>query len=148
MPRFDKVWSFILLTGSIVSLATLARAEPAGFELEMLPAGAEITLPQPATVLVKIDQGVVISSTDFPQSLSMLRIDPNGGELSVIEVEIFDRNQDVVRNIDLQAKAPFIYNMKKLSSVFIKPILKTAGKKAPTATYIQIESDKPITIKR
>ena len=128
------------------SMSSMGQAEPTGFVVEKLPAGSEVTLPQPATTYVAPTTRVTVASTDSPQSLRILPVNLQGGLAQEVRISIFDSNQDRVRYVDLKPGLPFLYNFRKLSSIAIV-VDPTAQQRLAVGTRLQIESDKPLTIR-
>ena len=135
-----------LMVLGLSTLSSLAKADPTGFVVEKLPAGSEVTLPQPATTYVAPTTRVTVASTDSPQSLRILPVNLQGGLAQEVRISIFDNNQDRVRYVYLKPGLPFLYNFRKLSSIAIV-VDPTAQQRLAAGTRLQIESDKPLTIR-
>lgn len=138
MVRFWRLWVLPAL------IAGAAMAQNNGFNLELLPRGAAVTLPQPATAYVMPASRITIASTDSPQTLRILPVNVQGGIAQEIRISIFDSHQDRVRYVDLKPGMPFLYNFRKLSSIAIL-VEPTVQQKLPVGARLQIESDKPVT---
>ena len=138
ITKYLKIWAL----GSIVWSSAAAFAVDTGFLLEKLPKGAELTLPQPATVLVSPRTRVMVSSTDSPQTLRITAVNVEGASSASVRVSIFDSHQGRVRYVDLKPGTPFLYNFQRLSSIYV-----VSEQQGSFGTRIQLESDKPLTIK-
>ena len=116
-----------------------------GFDLNVLPRGSEVTLPQPAVVFVPLDTRVTLSATDSPQSLKMTAHSPNKRKASTLELAVYDNNSERVRYLTIKPNVPYVYSFKGLSSIMV--ITKT--KTTPPARghqVLRIESDKSLKI--
>mgnify|MGYP001546345419 CR=1 FL=1 len=137
------------IAAAVLVVGMLAQAKPAGFYIERLPAGSDVTLPVPATTFVPLTQRVMLTSTDMPQSISLKAVSTGGGRVLPIQVSIFDRNSDRVKYIDLRPGQPFLYKFQNLSSIYVIPKM-PKGQSGRTVAHLklQIESDKPLGIAR
>ena len=138
-----------ILLGLVIAYAANAKAEITGFQLTNLPKGSEVTLPQPATLYVPLNEEVNVASTDSPQSIRILTVNVRNSLVRPVKIAIFDPNQDHVRRVTLKPGMPFLYNLKKLSSVRVT--LDKENDKVLTSDQdirLMIESDKPLLIRR
>ena len=116
-----------------------------GFDLNVLPRGSEVTLPQPAVIFVPLDTRVTLSATDRPQSLKITTHSLNKRKVTALELAVYDRNSERVRYLTIEPNVPYVYSFKGLSSIMII----TKAKNAPPARsrqVLRIESDKSLKI--
>ena len=116
-----------------------------GFDINVLPRGSSVTLPQPATIFVPLDTRVTLSATDSPQSLKLTSHSRNKRQATQLEVAVYDPNSERVRYLTIKPNVPYVYSFKGLSSIMIITKAKT-----PPSTrsrhVLRIESDKSLTI--
>lgn len=134
------MWQVIFLLGFISSSACAQD-----FSVDAMPAGSEVTIPGTAGTLVPIATRIMLSSTDSPQTVSLV---PFGANAVPIEVAIFDRHQDRVKYVKIAPGIPFLYSFAKLSSIYVTPNLPKGSKPASASVRLRIASDKPLSIAR
>lgn len=116
-----------------------------GFDLNILPQGAAVTLPQPATTFVPLNARVTLSATDSPQSLKIMSHNLRGKNTTTIEVAVYDRHSERVRYLTIKPGVPYVYSFKGLSSIMIIPKV-TSKLPARNKQVLRIESDRSLTI--
>ena len=114
-----------------------------GFDLNVLPRGAEVTLPQPAVVFVPLDTRVTLSATDRPQALKMTTHNLRQRKATALELAVYDPNSERVRYLTIKPDVPYVYSFKGLSSVMI--IIKAQGT-VHRHQVLRVESDKSLKI--
>ncbi len=127
----------------IVLLLNASILAAKGFNLNTLPSGSEVTLPQPAVVYVPLDTRVTLSATDRPQSLKMTTHNLGGSAPTAIELAVYDRNSERVRYLAIEPAVPYVYSFKGLSSIVI---ITKAKNTAVRRQVLRIESDKSLKI--
>jgi hypothetical protein len=133
----------------LVMTPAMALSQSSGFHINTLPKGAELTLPQPATLYVPLADSVTVSSTDSPQSLRIVPVNIARSLVRDVKIAIYEKNDPTVRRVTLKPGSPFLYNMKKLGSVTIKLDDKNDKVIATDKDIrLQIESDKPLSVRR
>jgi len=150
--------SLIILLFSSFLYGTLCATKIFGqdaFNVEDLPTGKEVTIPRPATTLVPLNARITLAATDFPQTVQFKPINTNNSPIQSINLAIYDRKQERVQYIELKPNLPFLYSFKSLSSILIIPeISEKLTKKNGSSAHafrglkLQVESDKPLSIKR
>ena len=116
-----------------------------GFDLNALPRGSEVTLPQPAVIFVPLDTHVTLSATDSPQSLKVTTHSLSKRKATALELAVYDSNSERVRYLTIAPDVPYVYSFKGLSSI----MLITKAKNDPLARsrqVLRIESDKSLKI--
>jgi hypothetical protein len=132
---------FILQT-----LPCLAR--PAGFYLQSLPKGKDVTLPRPAISIVPLNDRVTITATDMPQTMKLSTVNLNDGKPISFRVKIYDAHSDKVKQVTVTPAAPFLYSFKDIGSISLVAEAPTV-KGAAISTYgLRLESDKPMGLAR
>ena len=116
-----------------------------GFDINVLPRGSSVTLPQPATILVPLDTRVTLSATDSPQSLKLTAHNRNKHKATQLEVAVYDPNSERVRYLTIKPDVPYVYSFKGLSSIMIITKAKTTLS-TRSQHVLHIESDKSLTI--
>ena len=114
-----------------------------GFDLNVLPRGSEVTLPQPAVIFVPLDTRVTLSATDSPQSLKMTAHSLSKRNATALELAVYDSNSERVRYLTIKPDVPYVYSFKGLSSIMV--ITKIASP-ARSRQVLRIESDKSLKI--
>ena len=114
-----------------------------GFDLNVLPRGAEVTLPQPAVVFVPLDTRVTLSATGRPQSLKMTTHNLRQRKATALELAVYDPNSERVRYLKIKPDVPYVYSFKGLSTVMI---IITAQGPAHRHQVLRVESDKSLKI--
>ena len=114
-----------------------------GFHLNVLPRGAEVTLPQPAVVYVPLATRVTLSATDRPQSLKMTAHSLNKRPATALELAVYDPNSERVRYLTIKSDVPYVYSFKGLSSIMI---ITKAKDTTHRRQVLRIESDKSLKI--
>lgn len=127
--------------------ATVAAADQ--FNVDEMPIGAEVTLPGTATTMVPASQSVRITSTDAPQTISIVPISQVGVAAQPVMLSIYDPAKNVrIKHVQIAPGTPFLYSFKGLGSVRLRTDAIAAGGKSTQALRLKIESDKPITVAR
>ncbi len=134
---------FLFLTAILFYGADLLAAK--GFDLNVLPQGAEVTLPQPAVVFVPLATRVTLSATDNPQSLKMTTHSLSKSKMTALELAVYDPNSERVRYLTINPDVPYVYSFKGLSSVMIITKVKHAPP-ARSRQVLRIESDRSLKI--
>lgn len=141
---------FILAAGlsSIFCFATGVLAVDQ-FNVEEMPAGAEVTLPGAARTLVPISAKIRFESTDSPQTISIVPIMIAGARPVPVRVAIFGSNKkEPVKYVQIAPGAPFLYSFKGLSSITMQTEIPKTANASNEGVRLQIESDKPLTVAR
>lgn len=120
------------------------------FDVEQLPLGKDITIPRPATTFIPLNARITLAATDYPQTLQFKPVNTQNGPLHRINLAIYDRKQERVQYVDLKPGLPFLYTFKKLSSILVIPEVpeQKSSNAIPKGLKLQVESDKPLSIKR
>ena len=118
-----------------------------GFNIDVLPLGADVTLPGPATTFVGLGATARLSSTDAPQTISLTSVSRDGMAGSVLTVAIFDKQQPRVKYVTLRPGTPFLYSFRGIGSISVRASESGQGPKAP-GTRLRVESDKPLQVAR
>ena len=116
------------------------------FLLSELPPGKNITLLSSASLQAPIEGRVTVTATDSPQTLSVSVKKESGEDINkTVKIAIYDKNQEGVKYVDLNAGRVFLYNFKGLSSI---SIMAPQALKDSTlhGLYLQVESNKPFTV--
>ena len=113
------------------------------FDVDRLPKGANVTIPRPATTLVKPGGRVVLTATDIPQTLSFKPVSVQGAAVAAagtLHVSIYDPHAERVQHVELKPGTPFLYNFKELfDSITVLP-------EGGGGAALEVESDKPLQI--
>ena len=133
---------FVLVAILFCSACLLAAK---GFDLNALPRGSEVTLPQPAVIFVPLDTRVTLSATDKPQSLKMTTHSLNKRKAVILELAVYDPNSERVRYLTIKPSVPYVYSFKGLSSIMIITKAKQT-KSTHSRQVLRIESDKSLKI--
>lgn len=133
----------ILPTSLSIAASGMFATKVAGFPLEKLPKGKNVTIPRPATTIVNLPERVTFTATDMPQSLSFRPISARGGVPRPVHLSIFDRGADRVQHADVQPGTPFLYNFKNLQPI---TVVVEGGSSSGRGLTLQVESDKPLEI--
>lgn len=121
-----------------------AGSKEAGFHLDRLPQGKNVTIPRPATTFIPLSSTVNLTATDTPQSLSLKPINvKTGGNVSGLRVSIMNRESGKLQYVELKPGMPFVYSFEELGSVTVIP---QANGVAIEGLSLQVESDKPLEI--
>jgi len=113
------------------------------FLLTTLPKGKDVTMPQPATTYVPLSSRILLTATDMPQTLSFRPVNFAHWPLQGLRLVIFDEHSERVQYRDMQPGTPFLYPVKTLTTVTV--MAEPIGA-ATNGLYLQVESDKPLTI--
>jgi len=139
------VRSAIVASGLVFASLSFA----AQFAIDQLPVGSEVTLPATAKTTVPMGSRVKITSTDSPQTLSIVPVGNGSTFAAPISLAIYDNHQERVKYVTVAPNAPFLYSFKGLSSISIQPTLpKDKALLSAGGIRMQIESDKPVTVAR
>ena len=123
--------------------ANTLEPKTSGFDLNRLPRGKDITMPQPATTFVPIAGRVVLTATDMPQTLSFVPVNLAHGPAKRLKLAIFDANSERVQYVEVSPGTPFLYPLKDLASVTVIP--STPGQ-PDAGLVLRVESDKPLQV--
>ena len=115
----------------------------AAFLLTNLPKGKDVTMPQPATTYVPLSSRILLTATDMPQTLSFRPVNVAHGPLQGLRLVIFDEHSERVQYRTMQPGTPFLYPVKTLTTVTV--MAEPIGA-ATSGVFLQVESDKPLTI--
>lgn len=119
-------------------------SKEAGFHLDRLPQGKNVTINRPATTFVPLSSSVSLTATDMPQSVSLKPINLKaGGTVAPLRVSIMDKDSGKLQYVELKPGTPFLYNFKELGSITVVP---TPLGGTAEGLSLQIESDKPLEI--
>lgn len=116
-----------------------------GFDLNVLPRGSEVTLPQPAVIFVPLDTRVTLSATDRPQSLKMTTHSLNKRKAIALELAVYDPNSERVRYLTIKPDVPYVYSFKGLSSIMIITKFNVTPP-SRSRQVLRIESDKSLKV--
>jgi hypothetical protein len=141
-----KIFLFAILT-VIIAASPVHRGtgglKSAGFDLETLPVGKNVTFPRPATTFVSTRTRVQLTGTDMPQSLSFKPIPAAQSSSSgVIKISIYDQNAERVFYKELKKDNVYIYHLRDLRPI----VMITEG--GDHHLKLQVESNKPLEIGR
>ena len=100
-------WRFLTVLGMTFGIGVSSGlARPAGFYIERLPEGKDVTLPIPATTIVPLSKRILLTSTDMPQSVSFKSINVGSGAKASIRVAIYDSKAKRVHYADIRPDMP------------------------------------------
>ena len=134
---------------SLGLLTSMAWARPAGFFLERLPKGADVTLPRPAVTFVKLTDRVTLSSTDIPQTIKFQAVKFSKGKPKSFKVAIYDDKARRVRYVRLKPGIPYLYSFKELGSIAVVPETPQLKRGQKLKHYgLRVESNKPLGLSR
>ena len=122
-------------------------AEVDGFDVQKLPIGSEVTIPNPAITLVPLSTRVTLSSTDMPQTLKLSSIHLQSGKAVAVRVAIYDKQSPKVKYLTLKPGNNYLYSFKSLGSINVVPEA-VANSSAIGQYSLRLESDKPLSISR
>ncbi|MCX6110152.1 MAG: hypothetical protein NTZ90_11195 [Proteobacteria bacterium] len=149
MQRQRATIMMAVLALSSLNLAAGKRRPPpvndrgGGFLLTNLPKGKDVTMPQPATTYVPLAARIMLTATDMPQTLSFRPVNIGHGPVHGLRLVIFDENSERVQYRDMQPGTPFLYPVKTLTTV---TVMAEAIGTPSSGVFLQVESDKPLTI--
>ena len=78
-----------------------AFAKPVGFSMSTLPKGKDVTLPRPAVTYVALNDKVVVSATDMPQTVKLSSVNINDGAAIPFRIAIYDKKAAAIKRITL-----------------------------------------------
>ena len=136
------------MLGAFTVASGIAQAKkPSGFDLNDIPKGASVTLPQPATVVIPLSQRVTLTATDMPQTLKLSPAHTKNKLFNKeLVVAVYDSNLDRVKYLKLDPKMPTLYRFHSLGSIALVP--KTSAKGGNRNLRLVVESDKPLEISK
>ena len=132
-----------ILLLAIVFLPNNTTLFAKGFDLNSLPRGASVTLPQPAVTIIPLNTRVTLSATDSPQSLKITTHSQTRRGAVTLELAVYDRHSERVRYLTIRPGVPYVYSFKGLSSIVLIPKVAGGGQQRQV---LRIESDKSLTI--
>ncbi|MCX6119091.1 MAG: hypothetical protein NT027_16260 [Proteobacteria bacterium] len=128
------------------------KAQADQFNVDQMPAGAEVTVPGAAKTIVSLSSPVKVGSTDLPQTISIVPVGAdNGPSGSPVSLSIFDSRYGKTQRVQVSPGSPFLYSFKGLSTITVQsaPNRNTKTKGAlKNLVRLKIESDKPLTLAR
>ena len=116
------------------------------FHLSVLPRGKSVTLPTPATTLVKTYNQVILTATGIPQTVKLTTSGAKSGHSSALKVSIYDKDNRSFKEIKIVPSSSALYTFKDLDSVRLVPV-PLRNNRSPNIK-LKIESDKPLEISR
>lgn len=138
--KFMKVVTLMSL--GLLSTTTVAQS----FKLHDLPSGKSVTLPRPATTQVPLNSSVRLTATDRDQTLKLSAKSNVVVPWQAFTLAIYDRNSEKVRYVELSPKASMVYSFRDMAPIQI--ITKAKGSNQVEKLWLEVESNKPLTIAR
>jgi hypothetical protein len=129
----------------VLGLAQTSTSGP-GFFIEILPKGASITIPQPATTIVPIGMQVFVGATDRGQAIKLTPMYKTKKK-QLIKIDL-KQSRSGTRQLsyDLRKSRPLVYSFDGLETVRVASEYTGLGNHLDGRTYLKIESNRPIEI--
>ncbi len=116
-------------------------ASASGFQLNEMPSGARITLPQPATTIAPMGQEIMVSATDTGQ---VIKITLANYPYSALNIRVVHA-ENTIKVYRLTKEAPIIFSLKTFEKMFLTAIAEGG---LIDGSYLKIQSNRPMMVQR